>query len=394
MFSKGRNTRFMLLMVLCSLIVLLALGQGAFFTPRALAAAPAAPLAAYSHLAKAYRQPVVTVWSDRINVVFVGLNGNIWYTYKLLNGGWQPLVDLGVGTFDRVDAVSWADNRMDVFASNGASMYHKYLVGTTWGPTTGWEYLGQPDGNVFSNGFDVVSWGSGRLDVFQKNVGYSNCYNCWNDRPFYHKWWENGWGTSQTGWQTLDSAVYINNIQAVARASQRLDLFGINWANTIMHKSWDGSNWSSWESMNGLTRVTPLVLSRASDRLEVFVRGYGDDQVWHGWWDGTWHGCWTPMGGNSHSGEITGATWGPSRMDIYEGRNDGIWHNYFNDGGDWSGWTYFGNIGGVTSAPVVVAAGANHLELFSLTSTGQIWSIRTDTNGGKGTLYDWDYVNP
>ena len=122
MHNKDRNTRFKLLVVLCSLVALLVLAQGVFSTPHALAAAPAAPLAAYSHLAKAYRQPVVTVWSDRINVVFVGLNGNIWYTYKLLNGGWQPLVDLGVGTFDRVDAVSWADNRMDVFASNGSSM--------------------------------------------------------------------------------------------------------------------------------------------------------------------------------------------------------------------------------------------------------------------------------
>jgi hypothetical protein len=42
----------------------------------------------------------------------------------------------------------------------------------------------------------------------------------------------------------------------------------------------------------------------------------------------------------------------------------------------------------------VLAVGVGHLEIFSNTTSGQIWSMRTDTNGGMGNYYDWAYLNP
>jgi Repeat of unknown function (DUF346) len=48
-------------------------------------------------------------------------------------------------------------------------------------------------GGVFNNAPAAVAWTKGRLDIF--GLGTNN--------EMFHKWWDNSWGPSQTGWEAL-----------------------------------------------------------------------------------------------------------------------------------------------------------------------------------------------
>jgi len=74
------------------------------------------------------------------------------HTIVVDNSGNNGEVDLCYGTVGPASTavVSWAANRLDIFAlGTDNSMYHQYWDGSSWGPTpTGWE----PRGGTFDAG--------------------------------------------------------------------------------------------------------------------------------------------------------------------------------------------------------------------------------------------------
>jgi hypothetical protein len=54
-----------------------------------------------------------------------------------------------------------------------------------------------------------------------------------------------------------------------------------------VHKAWNGSVWSGWESQGGALTSGPSVVSWGAGRLDVFALG-ASGTLLHRWWAGTW----------------------------------------------------------------------------------------------------------
>jgi hypothetical protein len=115
------------------------------------------------------------------------------------------------------------------------------------------------------------------------------------------------------------------NVRAASWGPGRLDLFAVGASSgALYHKSWNGANWQpsqngDWENLGGKIIGSPAVVSRGSNRLDVFVVGCDDGALYHKAWDGS---EWLPSINDYDrlGGRIVGspavASWGPNRLDI------------------------------------------------------------------------------
>jgi hypothetical protein len=104
---------------------------------------------------------------------------------------------------------------------------------------------------------EVVSWGSGRLDVFvigkflphssirtslrRIHVAYLLEPSPGTDSAVYHKWYDgSSWGPSLTGYERMGGIV-IRDITGVCWGPNRIDLFVIGTAGDIFQKYWSPS---------------------------------------------------------------------------------------------------------------------------------------------------------
>jgi hypothetical protein len=73
--------------------------------------------------------------------------------------------------------------------------------------------------------------------------------------------------------------------------ANRLNVFGLETANQIYHKFWDGFSWgpsSGWESLGGAFNTAPAVVSWGPNRLDVFGLGV-EGRLYHkAWNDSNW----------------------------------------------------------------------------------------------------------
>lgn len=96
-------------------------------------------------------------------------------------------------------------------------------------PKPTWESLG----GLTPNRVGAVAWKSNRLDLFVRGM----------DNGIYHKWWDGAhWGPSVTNWESL-GGLTPDAVTPVAWGPNRLDLFVRGTDNGIYHKWWDGSHW-------------------------------------------------------------------------------------------------------------------------------------------------------
>jgi hypothetical protein len=84
----------------------------------------------------------------------------------------------------------------------------------------------------------------------------------------------------------------------VSWGRDRLDVFVRGAGNNVFHKAWDGTSWLpggfDWDNLGGVSThdSEPALVSWGRDRLDVFVRGVGD-RLFHKAWDGI---GWLPGG--------------------------------------------------------------------------------------------------
>ena len=86
--------------------------------------------------------------------------------------------------------VSWASGRLDVFVTGtDSALYHKWFDGA-WRPSlTDYEFMG----GIIQGEPKVVSWASGRLDIFVTGT----------DSALYHKWFDGAWRPSLTDYEYM-----------------------------------------------------------------------------------------------------------------------------------------------------------------------------------------------
>ena len=123
-------------------------------------------------------------------------------------------------------------------------------------------------------------------------------------------------------------------------------------AEQLGHKYWDGSNWSTWETIKTefVFYDTPAVISWAENRLDVFaVDRYGE--LAHIYWTGS---QWDEENlGGALIGTVAAVSWAVNRIDIVALGADHEYHYKYFDGSNWSDW--FAKGGNFSSAPSLVS---------------------------------------
>jgi len=255
-------------------------------------------------------------------------------------------------------AVTRGTDNVDIFAAGSDyGLYHKYHpLDMVWGPSA---YDWESRGGTLASPPTVVSWAEDRLDVFA--IGIAPEYGL-----FQQYWNENGW----TGWIGLGGTWSTYAPTAVSWGPNRIDLFVINpVTQSLYHKYWDGSTWQppdSFDNLGGYCTSRPVAISRAEGRIDVFVRG-GDAGLWHLSFFETWSG-WTSLSDQTLiQSEPDAVSWSSDRIDLFAwGEDNSLLHKSYDGATDtWSPSRGFKTLGkGLIGPPKAVSDDVGSIHVF------------------------------
>lgn len=248
------------------------------------------------------------------------------------------------------------------------ALYNKYhTTDFVWGPSlTDWEYRG----GILSTAPTAISWSEDRLDVFV--IGEAQVYG------LFHMYW-----TSETGWSDwtgLGGSWETFAPTAVTWGPDRIDVFVVD-PNTksLHHTYWDGSLWQpqgSFEDLGGYCTSRPVAVSSDSGVIDIFVRG-GDAGLWHLSYSNGW-GKWVSVDPKTAiQAEPEAVSWESGSIELFAWSNDDtLLHKSFlvTDGvGAWtpsSGFEVRGD--GLAGPPKAVCDGIDSVHVFAYLQNGQV----------------------
>ena len=216
--------------------------------------------------------PAVTSWKEGHLDVFVRSADNRLFHRAYENELWQGQnwVDLSDGHKIEVSpgAVSWGPNRIDLFAVWDKQVHHRFYLNGVWNPWA--ENLG----GVTNDAPAAAAWKPDRVDVLVHTTDNFMARRFWDSTNVWRNW-ENIGGVSQN----LMSAP-----AAVATGSNRIDCFGRNPANHLIHASYQEAKQENWMELDGLSiKDAPAAVSGVTadrGRVDVLVRS-ADDLLKH-----------------------------------------------------------------------------------------------------------------
>lgn len=331
---------------------------------------------------------VVSRIKNRLDVFGLAENN---LTHKFWDGyQWKPaglgFEILGNGLATPPSAVTWGGDRLDVFGlDDNAVIKHQYWDGTAWLPKPSeFENLGAGCSGDFP--IAVSTWGQDRLDVF--------CHG--PHRELRHQYYDGSqWQPSVGSTESL-GGLMKSAPQVVSWGENRLDIFGIGPYSLLVHLYWDGSQWSQWDDLGRVPDLYPeslTVTSWGENRLDIWAIDKAFTLV-HKYWDGSQWSEWESLGVTNTTDSVSVASWGPNRLDIVALNDIGQYLYKYYDGSAWqpdaSGWYNKGPFGGeetrFASSPSVVSWSENRLDVFGESYEGallhQAW-----------TGYDWFPAN-
>lgn len=145
----------------------------------------------------------------------------------------------GVSFYSEPTAISWGENRLDVFAMDGQGvLQHIAWDGSQWLP---WEAMG----HVAYAKVAALSWSPNRLDI------YALAY----DTQYQYKYWDGSqWNPSVDGWYEKGGE-FKTAPALVSWGKNRLDADGVDVSNNLLHQTWYRSGWypaaNQWENLGG-----------------------------------------------------------------------------------------------------------------------------------------------
>ena len=183
-----------------------------------------------------------------------------------------------------------------------------------------------------------------------------------------------------------DPSCYDDSPAAASWASNRLDVFwrGNGDDASLYRRTWNGSTWSSPAGIGGSTSSSPAVAAPGSGKLDVFVRG-ADNAVWLRRFDGVAWSGWSSLGGATFASPTATPRQGKAIVDVFvRGTNDEVLYRYRN-GSTWSsGWVSIGAPpGGATSAPAALSNAPGRIDVFVRGGDGAIWRRTFTTSWGS-----------
>jgi GH25 family lysozyme M1 (1,4-beta-N-acetylmuramidase) len=197
----------------------------------------------------------------------------------------------------------------------------------------------------------AVSWGTGRVDVFARDL---------STHHVMHKWYKNG---SWHGWSDLGGK--IQGAPAAASWKRgRIDLVVTGQSGHVFHKAYRRHSWTKWTERPGVrTHSGPAAASWSKGRLDVLARD-GRNRIRHmAYRHGGWMKKWSNLGGNAQ-GAPAATSWGKNRLDIAAtGRSGHVFHRAYRRH-SWTKWT---KRPGVTthSGPAITSWGKGRVDVFA-----------------------------
>ncbi len=204
-------------------------------------------------------------------------------------------------------------------------------------------------GGTFTSPPVAVALGQDRLDVFGLGLDYA----------LYHKVHAAAAPVGQqwsANWENLGGN-FTSTPVVVSTADNRIDLFGLGPDQGMLHRAWHGSvvtgisplpdagKWSDWDELGGGFTSLPAVLPAASGAFDLFARGL-DFMVYHATWTPGAPADWQLLGGGllgePPAASAPAAVKVHSRTFVFVTGADGlVWYVVF-DGKVWKPWMSLG----------------------------------------------------
>ncbi|MCA1691515.1 MAG: SpoIID/LytB domain-containing protein [Actinobacteria bacterium] len=240
--------------------------------------------------------------------------------------------------------------RVDVVVRGTNGFYWTFWNGSGW---SNWTGLGSPPTGLDGDP-TVVSWASGRLDVFVRGA---------TDGKLWQTFSDNG-GANWSPWLKP-----VGDDGVLAGATD----------GAIYQRFYEGA-WNDRWLLQGSpppgVQGDPATASRDSSRVDLFVRG-GDDKLWQKSWDGAqWSGWSQPVGANGVLASSPDATsWDAGNLLVYvRGTDGGIYFVRFGNG--WAPWSRLGSAGDVIQdGPGATSRGAGRFDVFVRGTDNRGWQL-------------------
>lgn len=329
-------------------------------------------------------------WSENRLDIFSLTANNL--THKFWDGHqWNPsgkeLETLGNGLATPPVAVTWGVDRLDVFGLDDHNVIkHQYWDGSSWRPDVAeFENLGGECDPLHP--ISASSWGKDRLDIF--------CTGPEGD--LLHQYYDGSqWQPSAGSLESLGGSL-LTGPSVVSWGKNRLDIFGVDPAGDVSHLYWDGSQWSEWEALPfTLNFHEPLtVTSWGENRLDVYGVSLVPLALWHKYWDGSQWSAWENLGDEDLLGSVAATSWAPGRHDIVARRaNDSTYLYKYYDGQSWRpdtlGWYNKGPDYHFDSNPSVVSWGNNRLDIFGVNYDDELLHQAWTAESWYPSNTDWE----
>jgi hypothetical protein len=287
---------------------------------------------------------------QRLDLFARSAAGRLQHWWYPAGDGFGGPEDLG-GAFTGIPfATAWGAERLDVFGrgEDGALNHWWYPAGDGFG---GPEALG----GALAGAPVAVAATAGQLDVFAQSV----------KRGLLHWAYSEGGGgfSNPTSLPSAASGAILGQPAAVSWAPDRLDVFAA-WHDGGLAHWWSsdaGASFQGPEVLSGGVRGAPAAVSWASGRLDVFARGL-DGSLQHWWYPGP-DGMAGPENlGGSFVGDPAATSWAEGRLDIVvEGQDGAAWHWWYPAGDGFGGPENLG--GSVVAGPKIASWSQGRLDI-------------------------------
>ncbi|MEO3790852.1 hypothetical protein ABGB14_11590 [Nonomuraea sp. B10E15] len=269
-----------------------------------------------------------------------------------------------------------AEPTLDVFARGPDNqLYHRWWKPGVW---TGWESL---RGDLAA-GVGVGTHNSGIL-----HLGILGRDGKIYDRSFTNggpPMLLNGW----SGWTEPGTGLFSSAPSPTSWGTDHFAMFALDTEGKVRQNTYrfGGPGWTGWNALPGDRTFgsAPAAVAYDVNRLHVFVKG-AQDRIYdiHLKPEGGWTE-WAPIGTLAALAGPATVSWGPTHLALFVvGRDDRkVWHNTYDFGVGWGGWTQFSGGETFTDVPAAVSHAPGTLNVFALGTDGRIWERhRVPANG-------------
>ena len=158
--------------------------------------------------------------------------------------------------------------------------------------------------------------------------------------------------------------------------SDRFDVFGMSVNGDVLHKYWDGSQYSNWEKFDGPFIGTPIATTWGAPNLDLWAV-HPNGTLFHAYWRDGAFGIEDLGGKFTETPQVV--HWAPGRIDIvgqFAGESQYRYKYFEPYSSTWSAWAEKG--GDFISQPAIASWADNQLNVLGVDSDGtlkwQLWA--------------------